>query len=77
MADEMKVVVELTWTQARALAYASHVGLTRWPKDGPEESYRDHAGIAREKLLRATARAESESRATLSVLRPNHLNKEG
>ena len=59
MSDRKPVVVSLTWTEARALAYAASIGLSqpkRWPSHTP--GYSGIAEGAREKLLVASAEAE-------------------
>jgi hypothetical protein len=60
---EPTVTVTLTWSQARALAYASSIGIERghWS----DAKYRETAYDARIALLEAEARVQSQSRRKL------------
>lgn len=67
---EPEVVVTLTWSQARALAYASSIGIEKghWS----DKEYRETAYEARVALLEAEARVQTESRRKLSVQEPRN-----
>jgi hypothetical protein len=52
------VTVTLTWAQARALAYASSLGLDTPGLRWPSREYQAQGKAAREELLKATAEAE-------------------
>lgn len=57
MPDPM-VTVELTWTEARALAYAASIGLER--DNWPSPAYRAHGQRARQILVDLTMKSEAQ-----------------